>query len=736
MSGFPAGDAGAEANLRSLTAQEESGMASHTPESTLSLSYVVEALLRRKFWIIVPAILLGAGFTWYARQLPDQFRAQAVIAAANLTSPTYLREVAPAPINIQDHLWTFREVISSAPVLEAAARQLPAYKDVSGPLPKDVLDDVKQGISIKINDEHSFSLSYQGGNAVQVANVTKVLSEKFVDLASAKDEQRTEDTQAILKQQIDGVLASLKEQDAQVRTYKSGAAHELPEHVDDNIRAVEELRGKVLEIDGKIADDESRKVTDEKELHDLEAQVAAEKAPEPPAEKTADEKNLDDLRLKLREYQSRYKPGMPELKSMQKQVEEVEKIVAAQPKRVHVKEITPTQLRVTQLKAELDGIKERVASYRRQQEALAVQMETYNRRVESAPTHERKLDELTREMVVGESQLKELLNKRMDTNLSAGLQKSGNGIAFTVIEPATVPSEPFSPKRARIILMGVFAGLGLGLAAAFLLEQNDKTFGNVDEFQAFTSMPLVAVIPNIDGQPKAGRKTGRKAIVTLSDPDSVAAEQYRILAMKIHQMAMQQHARVLMVTSAAGGEGKSTTAVNLGLALSALVDGPVLLVDADMRRPRLHEYLEIPLSAGHGFHDMLLHPEERTGNYVRMLEGVHVIPGNEPTSNPVAALASPKVRTLFDRLKREYSFIVVDAPPTMPIADSHILSGLCDKVLFVVRARRTPRDLFQHAVESFDAANLAGAVLNDVEYQRSSYGYAYRYYRENYLVRK
>ena len=72
----------------------------------------------------------------------------------------------------------------------------------------------------------------------------------------------------------------------------------------------------------------------------------------------------------------------------------------------------------------------------------------------------------------------------------------------------------------------------------------------------------------------------------------------------------------------------------------------------------------------------------------------------------------------------------------MPIADSHILSGLCDKVLFVVRARRTPRDLFQHAVESFDAANLAGAVLNDVEYQRSSYGYAYRYYRENYLVRK
>ena len=74
--------------------------------------------------------------------------------------------------------------------------------------------------------------------------------------------------------------------------------------------------------------------------------------------------------------------------------------------------------------------------------------------------------------------------------------------------------------------------------------------------------------------------------------------------------------------------------------------------------------------------------------------------------------------------------MVVDAPPVLPIADTHILSGLVDKVLFVVRARQTPRELFHHALEGFDASNLLGAVLNDVDYQRSRYAYAYEYYKK------
>src|SRR5262245_17900685 len=175
-------------------------MATNSPESTLSITALFNVLLRRKFYIILPAILLGGGFTWYAFHLPNQYRAQALIAASNLASPYYLKEVAPQPLDIQDHLWTVREVMFSSPVLEKAARQLATYRDAQGPLPTQALDDFKEAIAIKVDGEHTFTVSYDGDKPEEVANVANALAKTFVDLASARTTQRTEDTQTILKQ--------------------------------------------------------------------------------------------------------------------------------------------------------------------------------------------------------------------------------------------------------------------------------------------------------------------------------------------------------------------------------------------------------------------------------------------------------------------------------------------------------------------------------------------------------
>jgi capsular exopolysaccharide synthesis family protein len=275
--------------------------------------------------------------------------------------------------------------------------------------------------------------------------------------------------------------------------------------------------------------------------------------------------------------------------------------------------------------------------------------------------------------------------------------------------------------------MGLIAGLGLGLALAFVLEQNDTTFGNVDDFQAFTTLPVAGIVPNIQYLRK---KRKAKVVVTIDDPDSIAAEQYRMLAMKIQQQCLTSRAKSIMITSAAGGEGKSLTALNVAAALSATSEGRVLLIDADMRKPRVGEYLNLEVPADKGFHNLLAHGESRVENYLDKVGDLYVIPGGVASANPIPVLSSPKPRALFDQLKKDFTFIVVDAPPVLPIADSHILAGITDKVLFVVRARQTPRELFQHAIETFDSANLLGAVLNDVDYQRTRYAYAYEYYKK------
>jgi Mrp family chromosome partitioning ATPase len=103
--------------------------------------------------------------------------------------------------------------------------------------------------------------------------------------------------------------------------------------------------------------------------------------------------------------------------------------------------------------------------------------------------------------------------------------------------------------------------------------------------------------------------------------------------------------------------------------------------------------------------------------------------------NPVGLLASNRAREIFGRLQKEYRLIVVDSPPLVPTADSHILAGLADGVLVVARARQTKRELFQRALESLESANLLGVVLNDVDYGDTRYAYAYHYYQRQYLDR-
>jgi len=118
--------------------------------------------------------------------------------------------------------------------------------------------------------------------------------------------------------------------------------------------------------------------------------------------------------------------------------------------------------------------------------------------------------------------------------------------------------------------------------------------------------------------------------------------------------------------------------------------------------------------------------------YIRKIGNLHLIPGIARCKNSTNLLASRRVEDVLQKLRTRFQFIILDTPPIVPIADSIILSKLADDVFLVVRAGKTPRELFQYAVESLNADNIRGVVLNDVDLQHSRYAHAYRYYRKNY----
>jgi capsular exopolysaccharide synthesis family protein len=312
-----------------------------------------------------------------------------------------------------------------------------------------------------------------------------------------------------------------------------------------------------------------------------------------------------------------------------------------------------------------------------------------------------------------------------------------------------------------MIFMGFVAGLGLGLAALMLVEQMDTSFETIEEVQGFTNIPVLSAIPTIANKmarirpagngyhhpirlealahrgngtsPEERRHFQQHRLTVLSDPQSIASQQYGILKLKVQRWKEQTAGRVLVVTSAAGGEGKSLTALNLALALSSSIEGRVLLVDCDLRRPQVHERLG--LKEHRGLSDLLPLSDCDINPFVSKVGNLWVMPGGTQLGDPAGLLSPRRMREILARLREEYQLVVLDSPPIVPIADSYLLSGLADGVILVIRARQTRRELLQLAVESFGATNILGVVLNDVEYGDSRYAYAYRYYQRQYMSR-
>jgi capsular exopolysaccharide synthesis family protein len=435
------------------------------------------------------------------------------------------------------------------------------------------------------------------------------------------------------------------------------------------------------------------------------------------------------LRLKLAELRTRYTDEHPDVIQVQFEIAEVEKQGETRTA-TRQSELSPAHMRYLQLRADLAALEQRLAAYKRDARRLPAQIESYRRRIQGAPEHERLLAELRQDLETTQSKYDDLISKQQQAQTGERLERMNRGVLFRVVEPASLPTHPVAPNRLRIILAGAFAGIGLGLLLGFIAEQMDTAFENLEQLQGFTDLPVLAVIPPLWS---GDTKLPQDRIAGLDDVSPIATEQYRTLATRLRYL--RDASAVIAVTSTAGGEGKSVTAIQLASELAEVGSGKVLLVDGDLRKPSVQRYMNLPEGQGGDFVRLLMSPDDDVANYIYRIGRLNVLPTFHGHSKSTLLLGSPETGRLFAELRKRFDFIIVDSPPLLPLADGHILSRLVDDVILVVRARRTPRQVFRRAVESLGTGNIMGIVLNDVEYRASQYAYAYEYYTRNYSMR-
>jgi protein-tyrosine kinase len=208
------------------------------------------------------------------------------------------------------------------------------------------------------------------------------------------------------------------------------------------------------------------------------------------------------------------------------------------------------------------------------------------------------------------------------------------------------------------------------------------------------------------------------------DNGKVGAERFRTLRSRLYQMASLRPLRRVLITSSLPGEGKTFIAINLAQSIMGQADRRVLLLDADLRAPRLHDALGAPSTPGLADY---LRGEADEYRIIQRGRDTNLcfVPCGNRVSNPSELLLNARMKTLLDRVTPAFDWVIVDSPPVLPVHDAYSLADLCDAVLFVVEAGKTNYESAKKAASEFKKNNLLGVVLNRVEDKDASYGSYY-----------
>lgn len=314
------------------------------------------------------------------------------------------------------------------------------------------------------------------------------------------------------------------------------------------------------------------------------------------------------------------------------------------------------------------------------------------------------------------------LIKAVDT-----LEKPRNGgpspVSLSVIKPAVAPSTPSAPNARMNLLLGLIVGLAAGIGLGVLRTALDNRIRGESDLRHITTAPLLGGI-------SFDHDATRKPLLTQAAPQSPRAESFRQLRTNLQFANVSGQAKTVLVTSSLPGEGKSTTATNLAIAL-AQAGQAVCLVDADLRRPMINEYLGLDRSAGLttalvGAADVddLLQPWGE--------DNLYVLTAGQIPPNPSELLGSNEMRQLIDRLAQAFDSIIIDAPPLLPVTDAAVLSQHVGGVVLVVGSQKLKHQDLEKSINALElvGSNILGIVLNRLP-AKGPDAYAYSYYGNN-----
>lgn len=342
------------------------------------------------------------------------------------------------------------------------------------------------------------------------------------------------------------------------------------------------------------------------------------------------------------------------------------------------------------------------------EQRLVAQLSELENKVQGLNRKEFQLEALRQEVATNQ-QFYEALLERFTTT-SAGTADTVSVIG-RLVEPAIPETLPVKPRKQRMVLVAVLLTLMAGVGLAFLLDKLDNTIKSRDDVDERLGLPVLTEVDLLDGRKSRDR---RASTIFRDQPDSITSEAIRTLRTSVVLGSLGEPQPIVLVTSTVSGEGKSTVAANLALALAQL--GKVLLVDADMRRPTVARSFALDAKSA-GLSDVVAGTTTLDEAVHHVEGGLDVLTAGTMPPDPLEVMSNSRFSELLETLRERYERVIIDSAPVEVVSDARVLASKADAVIYVVKADDTPHPGIRAGLKNLDAVGtpVMGVVLNQLD---------------------